>query len=50
MKERILIMDAKEEGREEERVNTERERRRADEAEAKIKELEERLAVLTQNK
>ncbi len=52
MKEMVLLMDAKEEGREEERENTERERRRAnsesqraDRAEARVKELEALLAA-----
>nr|MCR4590880.1 hypothetical protein [Lachnospiraceae bacterium] len=52
MKEWILYMDAKDEGREEgikqgvaqERANTERERKRADEAEARVRELENLLA------
>ena len=52
MKEMVLLMDAKEEGREEERENTERERQRADSesqradrAEARVKELEALLAA-----
>ena len=44
MKEIAIILDAKEEGREEEHVNTERERQRADKAEARVKELETLLA------
>ncbi len=52
MKEMVLFMDAREEGREEglekgrvegreeERANTERERKRAEVAEARVKELE----------
>ena len=47
MKERIILSEAREEGREEgreeERKNTERERKRADEAEARVKELEAML-------
>lgn len=60
MKEMVLLMDAKEEGREEERQNTEAERRRADaatkkadaaakradNAEARIRELEAELAAI----
>ena len=52
MKEIAIIMDAKEEGREEgreeEHVNTERERQRADKAEARVKELETLLAKASQ--
>ena len=48
MKEIAIIMDAKEEGREEERGNTERERQRADKAEARVKELETLLAKASQ--
>ena len=44
MKERLILQDAKEEGREEERKNTEKERKRAEAAEAKVKELEKLLA------
>lgn len=51
MKEMVLLMDAREEGRAEERKNTERERKkaererlRAEKAEARIKELEAQLA------
>ena len=44
MKEWALLLDAKEEGRAEERVNTEREKNRADAAEARVKELEKLLA------
>ena len=48
MKEIAIIMDAKEEGREEgrneERVNTERERQRANKAETRVRELEALLA------
>ncbi len=43
MKERVLIMDAKEEGRAEERVNTDRERKRAEAAEAENKSLREEI-------
>ena len=46
MKEIVLFMDAKEEGREEEKKNTEKERKRADAAEAKIKELEAKIAAM----
>ncbi len=42
MKEMVLYMDAKDEGREEERKNTEAERKRADEAEARADEEKER--------
>ena len=52
MKELVLFMDAKEEGREEEKKNTEKERmradvaeKRADAAEAKVKELEAKIAA-----
>lgn len=48
MKERLILQDAKEEGREEgreeERKNTEKEHKRAEAAEAKVKELEKLLA------
>ncbi len=44
MKEWALLLDAKEEGRAEERANTEREKNRADAAEARVKELEKLLA------
>ena len=43
------LYEEREEGRAEERQNTERERRRADAAEEKVKQLEAQLAVL-QNK
>ena len=43
MKEQVLLMDAKEEGREEERVNTLRERERADRAEERANSAEERV-------
>ena len=36
MKEMVVIMDAREEGKAEERVNTERERKRAEIAEAEL--------------
>lgn len=49
MKEMALFMDAKEEGREEgreeEKKNTEKERKRANAAEAKVKELEAKIAA-----
>ncbi|MBQ9607496.1 MAG: hypothetical protein IJV16_10045 [Lachnospiraceae bacterium] len=52
MKEMVLWMDAKEEGREEERKNTEaekeradKEKERADRAEARVRELEATLAA-----
>ena len=44
MKEQVLLMDAREEGREEERANTEAERARADAAEARAKTAEAMLA------
>ena len=50
MKEMVLWMDAKnegrEEGREEERKNTEAEKERADKAEARVRELEAALAAI----
>lgn len=46
MKEMVLLMDAREEGREEEKVNTEAERKRADKAERRVRELEAELARL----
>ncbi len=46
MKEIALFMDAKEEGREEEKENTEIERNRADAAEAKVRELEAKIAAM----
>lgn len=48
VKEMVLLMDAREEGREEERLNTEMERRRADEAEARVRELEAMLATASE--
>ena len=44
MKEMVLLMDAKEEGREEERENTERERQRADSESQRADRAEEQLA------
>ena len=44
MKEIVLFMDAKEEGREEEKKNTEIERKRADEAEKRADTAESELA------
>ena len=44
MKEIVLFMDAKEEGREEEKNNTEIERKRADEAEKRADTAESELA------
>ena len=46
MKEITVIMDAKEEGREEERKNTEAERKRADDAEAIIARYREKYGEL----
>ena len=46
MKEWVIIQDAKEEGREEERVNTEREKRRADKAEEENRRLREEIQRL----
>ena len=42
MKEQVLLMDAREEGREEERANTEAERARANAAEARAVDAETR--------
>jgi len=44
MKERVLLMDAREEGREEEKINTERERERADKADERAAKAEAQLA------
>ncbi|MBO4900280.1 MAG: Rpn family recombination-promoting nuclease/putative transposase [Lachnospiraceae bacterium] len=46
VKERVVIMEAREEGREEERENTERERKRADEAEKENIRLREEIERL----
>ena len=46
MKEIVLFMDAKEEGIEEEKKNTEKELKRADAAEAKVKELKAKIVSI----
>ena len=50
MKERALFQELREEGREENRLELEREKKRAEKAEAELKELKEKYELLLAEK